>query len=138
MPYKAMIWFSFALNAILLLVLLIGGIAALNFYTNMRSQLEAGVDLETPAGQRLQTLSDDPAGALDTARYSLDELMTSIEGLQSAHIRTTIPIDRQLPINLDVPVDQQTSVRTTAPVPWSFQHALRCPAAVARLTAACR
>jgi hypothetical protein len=117
MPYKAMIWFSFGLNALLLLLLLVGGLYALNLYRQTQAQLQASVDMNTPAGQRIQELQNNPAEALGTARYSLGELMTSIEGLQSAHIRTAIPIDQQLPISLSVPVNQETAVRTTAPVP---------------------
>ncbi len=120
MPYKAMIWFSFGLNALLLMALLGGGLYALRLYNRAQEQLQAvqeSIAMESPAGQRLQAIQQNPASAMDTARYSVNELMTSIEGLQSAHIRTNIPIDQQLPINLDVPVNQQTSVRTTAPVP---------------------
>lgn len=116
-PYKAMIWFSFGLNAILLLVLLIGGLYGLSLYRQAQAQLAENVDMNTAAGQRIQELQSNPAEALGTARYSLGELMTSIEGLQSAHIRTAIPIDQQLPISLEVPVNQETSVRTTSPVP---------------------
>ncbi|HEX6292136.1 MAG TPA: hypothetical protein VFZ66_23310 [Herpetosiphonaceae bacterium] len=116
-PYKAMIWFSFGLNVVLLLLVIGGGLIALNLYRDAQSQLQAGVDMDTAAGQRIQEIQQNPAEALETARYSLGELMTSIEGLQSAHIRTNIPIDQQLPISLSVPVNQETAVRTTAPVP---------------------
>ena len=116
-PYKAMIWFSFGLNALLLLLLLMGGLYALNLYRQTQAQLQASIDMNTTAGQRIQQLQENPIAALDTTRYSLGELMTSIEGLQSAHIRTNIPINQQLPISLDVPVNQQTAVRTTADVP---------------------
>lgn len=116
-PYKAMIWFSFGLNALLLLLLLIGGLYGLNLYRQAQAQLASNVDMNTAAGQRIQELQSNPAEALGTARYSLGELMTAIEGLQSAHIRTAIPIDQQLPISLEVPVNQETSVRTTSPVP---------------------
>lgn len=115
--YKAMIWFSFALNAILLLFLLIGGIMALNFYNRTQAQLKSEVALDTPAGQKLAEYRNDPAAAIATTRYSLSELMTAIEGLQSAHIKTIIPINQSLPISLQVPVNQETAVRTTAPVP---------------------
>ena len=120
MPYKAMIWFSFGLNALLLLLLLGGGIYALRLYNRAQAQLEAvqaGLAMDTAAGRRLEEIQQNPASAMDTARYSVAELMTAIEGLQSAHIRTNIPIDQQLPITLDVPVNQETAVRTTAPVP---------------------
>jgi hypothetical protein len=119
-PYKAMIWFSFGLNALLLLVLLFGGLIALNMYRQAQAQLvavQAAVDLDSPEGQRLLELGNDPAAAMGVAQYSLGELMTAIEGLQSAHIRTTIPINKQLPISLQVPVSQQTNVQTTSAVP---------------------
>jgi hypothetical protein len=126
--YKAMIWFSFGLNALLLLALLIGGAMALSMYRQAQAQLQtvqAALNLDTPLGRQIQTLADnpqlalegDPSPVLDTTRSSVDQLMTSIEGLQSAHIRTSIPIDKQLPINLEVPVNQQTAVRTTGAVP---------------------
>lgn len=128
MPYKAMIWFSFGLNAVLLLVLLVAGSIALSYYQQAKAQLQAvqaALDLNTPLGQQvqalaadpLQALQQDPAPMMETARGKVGELMTSIEGLQSANIRTTIPIDKQLPIALEVPVNQQTNVQTTAPVP---------------------
>ncbi len=116
-PYKAMIWFSFGLNALLLLMLLVGGLYALNLYRQTQAQLQANIDMNTTAGQRIKQLQENPVAAFDSTRYSLGELMTSIEGLQNAHIRTNIPINQQLPISLEVPVNQQTSVRTTAPVP---------------------
>lgn len=120
MPYKAMIWFSFGLNALLLLTLLFGGLYALNLYNRARAQLQtvqASMSMNSGAGQRLTQIQEDPASAMDTARYAVNELMGSIEGLQGAHIRTSIPIDQQLPISLEVPVNQETAVRTTAPVP---------------------
>lgn len=126
--YKTMIWFSFGLNALLLLALLIGGSFALSLYRQAQAQLQAvqsALNLETPLGQQMQALAADPQMALqrdptpllETTRGTVDQLMTSIEGLQSAHIRTTIPINQQLPIALEVPVNQQTAVRTTAAVP---------------------
>lgn len=128
MPYKVMIWFSFALNGILLVVLLVAGVVALNYYNQAKAQLnavQAALNLDTPLGQQIQAaaadpaqlLANDPQPLMDTARGKVDDLMTSIEGLQSAHIRTSIPINQQLPISLEVPVNQETAVRTTAPVP---------------------
>ncbi len=120
MPYKAMIWFSFGLNALLLLLLLGGGIYALRLYNRAQAQIQAvqaSLGTEPAAGRPSAENQELPASLMDTARYSVAELMTSIEGLQNAHIRTNIPIDQQLPIALDVPVNQQTSVRTTSPVP---------------------
>lgn len=126
--YKTMIWFSFGLNALLLLALLIGGSMALSMYRQAQAQLQAvqaALNLDTPLGQQMQTLADnprlalegDPTPVLNTTRASVNELMTSIEGLQGAHIRTTIPINQQLPISLQVPVNQETAVRTTSAVP---------------------
>lgn len=129
--YKAMIWFSFVLNAVLLLLLLIGGLSTFSFYRSTQAQLQAaGADLalDTPAGQRLSQLSQNPAEAVATARYTADELMTSIEGLQTAHIRSTIPIDEQLPIALDVPVNQNTVVQTTGSVPLVMPASFFLPA----------
>jgi hypothetical protein len=120
MPYKAMIWFSFGLNALLLLFMLIGGLSAWRFYNRTQAQMQSVRDalaMDTPAGQRLEAYQTNPAGAVDTARYTIDELLGSIQGLQNAHIKTSVAIDRQLPISLQVPVNQETSVRTTAPVP---------------------
>ncbi|MDP9313085.1 MAG: hypothetical protein M3R24_19750 [Chloroflexota bacterium] len=120
MPYKAMIWFSFGLNALLLLLLLVGGLYALNLYNRAQAQLrtvQAAMAMNSGAGQRLTQIQQNPSSAMDTARYAVNELMGSIEGLQGAHIRANIPIDQQLPIALEVPVNQQTAVRTTAPVP---------------------
>lgn len=126
--YKTMIWFSFGLNALLLMVLLLGGIYALNLYRQAQAQIDtvkAALDLQTPLGQRIDTatsdpltlLTGDPQPAIDTTRATLGDAMTAIEGLQRARIQTTIPINQQLPISLQVPVNQQTAVQTTAAVP---------------------
>lgn len=136
--YKAMIWFSFVLNGVLLAALLIGGIMALSWYSTVKANLarvQAALDMQSPLGQQIQsltgdpltTLASDPTPLMDTTRGKVDELMTSIEGLEGAHIRTSIPIDRQLPISLEVPVNQQTTVRTTAPVPMQAPATFTLP-----------
>lgn len=129
--YKGMIWFSFGLNAVLLLALLIGGLMALNAwrdYKNIVAQLTPQVNTQGVVGQTVrdmattaQTGADGRAQVADDAlqltRQKLGDVTGAVEGLQNATIRASIPIDQQLPINLQVPVDQDTDVVLTAPVP---------------------
>ena len=94
--WKAMILTSFLINIVLItLLLLIAG-----FVWQWRGQLQ--VD---------QTL------AKGFARGNIVELRDVIQQLQSAHIKTNIPLDQPLDLNLVVPIDQTTLVTTTAAVP---------------------
>jgi hypothetical protein len=115
--YKAMIWFSFGLNVLLLLLLLGGGLWAINRLRATEAAIDAAINAQSPAGQRFAELRRDPEEAVETARWTVGELQAAIDGMHSAHIRTTIPIDQRIPIELTVPVSQQTTVLTTAPVP---------------------
>jgi multisubunit Na+/H+ antiporter MnhC subunit len=96
--YKAMIITSFVINMLLLVVLLaLGGLLY-----QQRRQIQA-LTLTT------QTF----------ARENIVELTSIVDGLQTATIRTNIPLNQQLPLNLTVPIDQNTVVTTVEPVPIS-------------------
>ncbi|WP_026369508.1 hypothetical protein [Kallotenue papyrolyticum] len=115
--YKLLIWSSFVLNLVLLLVVLIGGTWGLSRLRAAEAALNAAIDWQSPAGQRLQQLRRDPAQAVAALRWGVGELHSAVNGMHAAHIRTTIPIDQRIPVRLTVPVNQQTTVLTTAPVP---------------------
>lgn len=126
--YKAMIWFSFGLNVLLLLLLLGGGLWALNRLRATEAAIDAAINAGSPAGQRFAELRRNPEEAIATARWTVSELQAALDGMHSAHIRTTIPIDQRIPIELTVPVNQQTTVLTTAPVPMVVPATFTFPA----------
>lgn len=97
--YKAMIITSFVMNMILLVVLLVLAGLAFQFY-QQRNQLLAIT-----------------GWTQGFARENISELTNIVAGLETATIRTTIPIDEPLPVTLNVPIDQETVVTTVAPVP---------------------
>jgi hypothetical protein len=96
--YKAMIITSFVINMVLVLILLLLG----GLLFQQREQI-AALTLTTQG----------------FARENLTELTDVVAGLETATIRTTIPIDEPLPVTLNVPIDQETVVTTVAPVPIS-------------------
>ncbi|GIV97849.1 MAG: hypothetical protein KatS3mg057_2506 [Herpetosiphonaceae bacterium] len=86
--YKFMIFFSFGLNLLLLLILAVLGL-------------------------QLFILKN----GLGPAKPLVRELDSAVAGLQNATIKTTVPLSESLPITLKVPVKQDTTVVTIAPVP---------------------
>ena len=90
--WKAMILTSFAINLILIAVLIyLGGLLLQNRgYIGGTTQNIAG---------------------------NVRELQDVVVQLQKAHITTSIPLDQPLPVHLNVPIDTTTTVTTTAPVP---------------------
>jgi hypothetical protein len=96
--WKAMIITSFVINMLLVfLLVLIAG-----FFLRWRAQI-----------------GETTLGARDFARANVVELRDVVQQLQSAHIKTTIPLNQPLPVHLVVPIDQTTLVTTTADVPLS-------------------
>lgn len=94
--YKAMIITSFLMNMVLLLVLLtLGGLLY-----QQRQQLVA--------------LAGTTQGF---ARTNITELTNIVAGLETATIKTTIPISEPLGLDLIVPIDQGTVVTTLDSVP---------------------
>jgi hypothetical protein len=96
--WKAMIITSFVMNIILLLVFVLLGA----FLFSWRNQIVA------------TTFT-----AQGFARENVTELQSVVAGLQSANIKTTIPLSQPLGLNLMVPIDQTTMVTTTQDVPLS-------------------
>ena len=97
--YKALIWTSFVINAVLLIIL---GVLA-------------GV-LISNRGQVVGLSGNAQAFAAD----NLSELQDVVVKLEGATIRTTIPLSQPLSLagkGIFVPVDQVTEVRLTSPVP---------------------
>jgi hypothetical protein len=94
--WKAMIVTSFVINIVLItLLLFIAG-----FVWQWRAQLLSNTVL-------LQGF----------AHNNVVELRDVIDQLQAAHIKTNIPLDQPLDLNLIVPIDQTTLVTTTQDVP---------------------
>lgn len=96
--WKAMILTSFAINLILIFIIIFG----VAFFVRWRNDIASTT-----------------VGVQGFARSNIEELQDVVVQLRTAHIRTTIPIDEPLPIELNVPIDQTTLVTTTADVPIS-------------------
>src|SRR5690349_14056171 len=90
--WKAMILTSFAINLILIAVL----IYLLCFLLQNRGYM---------------------GGTTQNIAENVRELQDVVVQLQKAHITTSIPLDQPLPVHLLVPIDTTTTVTTTAPVP---------------------
>lgn len=96
--WKAMIITSFVINMVLVTVLLF--VVGLLFISR-------------------PWIPGTAVGAKGFARANIVELRDVVQKLQSAHIRTTIPVKLDVPVNLVVPIDQTTLVTTTADIPIS-------------------
>lgn len=97
--YKAMIWTSFLINVVLLIII---GVLAGVLLTNRGQVVGLAGNTTTFAANNLSELQD---------------VVTQLEG---ATIRTTIPLSQPLSLagkGIFVPVDQVTEVRLTQPVP---------------------
>lgn len=92
--WKAMIITSFAINLVLIFIIL--------FLVGLVIQHRNAV-----------------ASLTNNVVANVAELQDVVVQLQEADIIATIPLDQQLPINLIVPIDTTTTVVTTAPVPIS-------------------
>ncbi|MBA3946862.1 MAG: hypothetical protein H0X37_20150 [Herpetosiphonaceae bacterium] len=128
--YKTIIWFSFILNALLLILLLSGALMGLRVYRQYRAVVAAVADKLDSTGAVGQTIKgiatnaqQGPSGAAQAADQALaltqqkiGVLTGAVEGLQNATIKATIPIDQQVPVALQVGVDQDTTVVLTQPV----------------------
>ena len=90
--WKAMILTSFAVNLILIAIL----IYLAGFVVQNKGYL---------------------GGTTQNIASNVRELQDVVVQLQKAHIQTTIPLDQPLPVHLVVPIDTTTTVTTTAPVP---------------------
>ncbi|KPV51311.1 hypothetical protein SE17_21950 [Kouleothrix aurantiaca] len=103
--WKAMILTSFLINLILIGVI-VGG---LFFVWKWRPELGSTM-----------------LNAQSFAQGNVAELRDVVQQLQAAHIKTTIPLDQQLPLKgkgVVVPVDQQTQVTLTSDVPLNLAGA---------------
>jgi hypothetical protein len=97
--YKAMIWTSFLINVVLLIIL---GVLAGVLLTNRGQVVDLAGNTQTFAANNLSELQD---------------VVTKLEG---ATIKTTIPLSQPLSLagkGIFVPVDQVTEVTLTSPVP---------------------
>lgn len=104
--YKFMIFVSFAINIILVAVLLV-------------------------LGMQLFVLKR----GLDPLKPTIRELTGTIDGLYNATIKAQVPLNEQLPITLDVPVSQSTNVRLTQAVPLQVPAAILFPGGGGNLNA---
>lgn len=103
--YKALIWTSFLINAILLIVV---GVLVGVVVTQYREITGLTGNVQSFAG------------------VNIAELQDVVAKLEQATIITTIPLDQKLDLrgkNVVVPVDQQTVVTLTEPVPLQLAGA---------------
>ncbi|NCC31033.1 MAG: hypothetical protein EOM24_03300 [Chloroflexia bacterium] len=118
--YKALIWTSFFINAILLII--VGVLAGI--LLNHRNQVTSIVG-------NTQTF----------AAVNLSELQDVVKDLEGATIIYTVPLDTRLPIELDVPINPETImternvVRLTEPVPLVAPAAITFPGGGGNLNA---
>lgn len=118
--YKALIWTSFLINAVLIVV--VGVLIGILF--NHRSQV---VGLTSSA----QVFAAD----------NLAELQDVVGDLQQSTIIYTVPLDTRLPIELDVPINPETImtprnvVRLTESVPLTAPAAINFPGGGGNLNA---
>jgi len=96
--YKFMIYTSFGLNVILFAVLIFLGVHLFVFKNGL-----------TPV------------------KPLIAELTGTIEGLQNATIKASVPLNERLPISLQVPVSQNTNVRVTQAVPLQVPADITLP-----------
>jgi hypothetical protein len=104
--YRALIWTSFLINAILLIVV--------------------GVLVGIVLTQRNQVtgLVSNTQGFAGT---NITELEDVVAKLQQATIVYTVPLDTRLPIEIDVPINQGTVVTLTEPVPLDVPASIIFP-----------
>lgn len=101
--WKALIITSFAINLILIFVILF----LVGFIIQWREQIVSTT-----------------VGAQGFARNNVAELRSAVEGLKSATINAQIPLDSvTIPVKLNVPVNQQTVVELTEPVAITVEGA---------------
>ena len=87
-------WVGLAVDAILIAVIII-----LLFYV-----------------RRLNLKYNELLGMVDMPVEAVSGLYRNFESMNSAHIRTTIPLTTDIPVQFDLPIDQQTEVELSAPV----------------------
>jgi hypothetical protein len=118
--YKALIWTSFLINAVLLIAL---GVLA-------------GILLQNR--NQVQSLA---ANGSVFAANNVAELQDVVADLQNSTIVYTVPLDTKLPINLNVPINRETIqtprnvVRLTEAVPLSVPASIAFPGGGGNLNA---
>jgi hypothetical protein len=136
--YKLLLGLSLGLNVLVLMLLLTVGANSYRYYRALAG--EVGELAEgSPAADRWQELRGDPqavaAYSVDVARHAVTEAHSAVGEIQQATIRATVPIDHQLPLQLQVPIDQNTTVTTVAPIPLSVPAQITFPAGGGTLNA---
>lgn len=112
--YKAMIWTSFLINVVLLIVV--------------------GVLVGIVITQRNQ-LSSTVTNMRGFAGDNVAELQDVVAKLQTARIVHTVPLNTRIPIEIDVPINQSTVVTLTEPIPLSVPAGIIFPAGGGNLNA---
>jgi hypothetical protein len=103
--WKALIITSFAINLVLIFIVLLLAGFVIQFF---------------------RPLTSTAVSAQGFTRDNVAELRSVVQGLENATIRTTIPIDQPLDLNgrgVVVPVDQATTVTLVEPVPLTLANA---------------
>jgi hypothetical protein len=103
--WKAMIITSFAVNLVLIAVLIGAGYFVLRWRSDLAGTTQ---------------------GVQGFAKGNIAELRDVVDQLQAAHIKTTIPLNQPLPLKglgVVVPVDQEPTVTLVEPVPLNLEGA---------------
>lgn len=136
--YKLLLGASLGLNALILLLLFTVGADAYRFYRAFSGELTALAGTQ-PAAERLAALREDPAAAadfaVDTTRRTVGETLAAVQEIEQATIHANVPIDRSLPLQLEVPIERDTVVTTNAAVPLVVPASITFPAGGGNLNA---
>lgn len=112
--YKALIWTSFALNVVLIIII---GVLVGIMVTQRRNIMTTISSVQSFAGNNVSELQD------------------VVDKLQGARIVHTVPLDTRIPIQIDVPINQATVVTLTESIPLNVPAGIFFPAGVGNLNA---
>lgn len=112
--YKALIWTSFALNVVLIII--VGVLVGLIVIYRQNITTAVG-SVQSFAGNNVSELQD------------------VVEKLQGARIVHTVPLDTRIPIQIDVPINQATVVTLTESIPLNVPAGIFFPAGGGNLNA---
>ncbi len=112
--YKALIWTSFALNVVLIIIV---GVLIGILVTQRHSIATAVESVQSFAGNNVSELQD------------------VVAKLQDARIVHTVPLDTRIPIQIDVPINQATVVTLTESIPLNVPAGIFFPGGGGNLNA---
>jgi hypothetical protein len=127
---KWLLGLSLALNAVVLVLLLTVGLQQRRWARALESEL-AAITLLNPSGAQLNPKGAAPeevvGSAVDTVRHTVNETLGAVQEMEAATIRAEIPVNHQLPLQMNLPIDQNTTVTTVAAVPLQVPALITLP-----------